>query len=275
MTTRNLDELRELIEHLLTQWALHSDGGTYRQPAARRGRSFTGPDVARVAIVDGFARHIHKTAGAVVALIDGGHVTAAAPLVRQMYECALSAVWLIQSADDHGVKALLAEHTRNRRALQGDILQARSAVFREGAEDLPDTDPTPFIGSLDSVRSFKGICLDLEPGGVDAYVYYRLLSTFSHASLGVTDLYFAPSPQGTYAPHRRPVPRTPISADMMLFFAAISMVWGGRAYTYASHDKAHRSILRDAARYLGINAEIGLSDTYRKRHSTRRQQPTP
>ena len=36
MTTRNLDELRELIEHLLTQWKLHSDSGTYRQPAARR-----------------------------------------------------------------------------------------------------------------------------------------------------------------------------------------------------------------------------------------------
>lgn len=37
MTTRNLDELQELIEHLLTQWELYSDGGTYRQPAARRG----------------------------------------------------------------------------------------------------------------------------------------------------------------------------------------------------------------------------------------------
>ena len=44
MTTRNLDELRELIDHLLTQWALHSDVGTYRQPAARRGKSFTSPD---------------------------------------------------------------------------------------------------------------------------------------------------------------------------------------------------------------------------------------
>lgn len=271
MTTRNLDELRELIDHLLTQWALHSDVGTYRQPAARRGKSFTSPDITRAAIVDGFGRHVHKTAAAVVTLIDAGHVTAAAPLVRQMYETALTAVWLIQSTEDHGVKALLSEHTRNRRALQGDIRQARSAVFREGAEDLPDTDPTPFIGSLDSVRSFKGICLDLEPGGVDAYVYYRLLSTYSHASLGVVDLYFAPSPVGTYLPHRRPDPRKPISADMMLYFAAISMVWVARAYTYISHDKEHRSILRDAAKYLDVNPEVGLSDNYRKRHSTRRE----
>jgi hypothetical protein len=54
VTTRNLDELRELIDHLLTQWALHSDVGTYRQPAARRGKSFTSPDITRAAIVDGF-----------------------------------------------------------------------------------------------------------------------------------------------------------------------------------------------------------------------------
>lgn len=110
-----------------------------------------------------------------------------------------------------------------------ELRQARSAVFREGAEDLPDTDPTPFIGSLDRFRSFKGICLDLEPGGVDAYVYYRLLSTFSPPlSVSLTSASHR-APKGTYAPHRRPVPRTPISADMMLFFAAISMVWGGRA----------------------------------------------
>lgn len=274
MTTYTVDQLRELIDHLLEQWAEHSTGDTYRQPAARRGRSFTGTDVARVAIVDGFARHIHKTAEAVITLIDAGHVTATVPLVRQMYECALSAVWIIQSKDDHGVKALLMEHTRNRRALQSDVRQAQSAVFREGAEDLADTDPTPFVGSLDNIRNFKGICLDLAPGGVDAYVYYRLLSTYSHASLGVTDLYFTASPNDTYAPRRRASPETPIGVEMMLFFAAISMVWGARAYTYTSHDKAHRSVLRDAARALGINSEIGLSEHYRKRHSARRAQPT-
>lgn len=267
----SVEELRELVDHLLSQWAQHATGGTFQQPAARRGRTFTGSDIARIAIVDGLVRHVHETARAVITLIDSEQVTATASIVRQMYECALTAVWLTQSTDDHGVRALLSEHVRTRRALQNDARQAASPTFRDGADDLPDTDPTPFLGSLDSVRNFKGICLDLAPGGVDAYVYYRLLSTYSHASLGVTDLYFAPSAEGGYLPQRRDQPRTPISADTMLFFAAISMVWSARAYTYMSKNQAHRSVLRSAARELGINPEISLSENYCKRHPVRRQ----
>lgn len=274
--TLKADELRELIEHLNAQWALYGTSATtLYQPAARRGRPFEGSDVARAASVKGLASHVHETAAAILTLLGAGHLNAAIPLVRQAYECSLIAVWLIQSTDDHGIKAVLAEHTRTRLALQRDARQAASPVFREGADEIADTDSGPFLGTFDSVRNFEQICLDLAPGGSDAYIYYRLLSTYSHASLGVSDLYWDASPPGApYQPRARPTPNQPLTEATLLYFVAISMVWGGRAFTYSSRSKPHRSVLRDAAKELEINSEIDLSGRYRERHAAKRR-PDP
>ena len=118
-------ELRELIDHLREQWHEHAGPGIpLHQPAARKGRPFVGADLARLAAVHGLVRHVHENAAAVALLLDHDHVNAAIPLVRQMYECSLTAVWLVQSEDDHGIKALLAEHVRNRTTLQGEARKA-------------------------------------------------------------------------------------------------------------------------------------------------------
>lgn len=274
--TLNAVELCTLIEHLGEQWQTHGlEAATWHQPAARKGRRFVGSDVARVAVVNGFARQVHTTATGVLLLIGADMPNAAIPLVRQMYECAMSAIWLIQSEDDHGIKAMLDEHSRGRIAIQRDARQAVSAVFREGADEIANTSREPFVGSLDSVRNFEQICGDLSPGGKDAYIYYRLLSTFSHASLGVADMYYDSAlPEDSSTPQQRRHARQPIEPKTLLFFSAISMVWSARAFTYSSRSTVHRRVLRDAARQLEINPEIGLSDQYRKRHSAARRTPT-
>lgn len=266
--------LRELIEHLLEQWERYGGPGTeLHQPLARRGRPFEGTDIARLAAVHGLVRHVHENAAAVTLLIDHNHINAAIPLVRQMYECALTAVWLIQSEDDHGVMALLAEHVRNRKTLQAEARKATSQTFRDGADEIADTGNESYLGSFDSLRNFQSLCLDLAPGGTDAYIYYRVLSTYSHASLGVTDLYYStPSPDQPFEPRALPAARLPLDASALAFFAATSMVWGARAFTYTSRSREHRSILRAAARQLEVNAEIDLSDYYRKRHATKRKE---
>lgn len=262
-------ELRSIIDELQQAWADHGDADALYQPAARRDRPFTGYDTVRLAIVFGWTRHLYETARAAVLLIDNGMPNAAVPLVRQMYECALSAVWLVQSRDQHGVHAIVREHGRNRSALMNEVRNAESLTFRRTADDVADVGLGSDRETLDTARRFRDICLDLTPGGVDLYILYRLLSSYSHASLSVTDLYYKnPDSETQVLPYRLAQARPAIPAETLLNAAAIALVWGARAYTYTSKDKTHRSIIRRLANALGVTSELQLSDHYRRRHAT-------
>lgn len=139
------------------------------QPRARSGMAITVRDVARMECVVGLARHIHETTRAVLLLLDSGHLNAAVPLVRMVYECALTATWLIQSKDDEGIRAFLHEHARQRTGLQSTLKRAIAKTFREG--EVTGTNLEDFLESADNARRFDLICEDLEPGGTDAYIY--------------------------------------------------------------------------------------------------------
>jgi hypothetical protein len=261
-------ELRTVIDELQSAWQAHGDADSLYQPAARRDQRFTGEDAARVAIVHGWARHLHETARAAALLLDNRMTNAALPLVRQMFECALTAVWVVQSKDQHGVRAIIREHSRSRRAFAIDAHKAASPTFRESADDIADSELAHDLATSDSSRQFRDICLDLSPGGVDAYIYYRVMSSYSHASLAVTDLYYKAADPGSGAmPYRLAEPRAAIPADTLLYFVAVTLVWGARAYTYTSRDHTHRSVIRRAAHTLQVNSEIQLSDHYRRRHA--------
>ncbi len=265
--TPTLDELREVAAGLHDQWRVAGGPRPLHQPAARRNRPFVGGDLARLASVAGLARHVHETARAVEVLLDAGHSNAAIPLVRICFESALTAAWLVQSREQHGILAFAHEHARTRVALQKDALEAASATFREGASTIADTDVESYEGSIDSVRQFGQVCRDLTPGGKDAFVYYRILSSYSHASVRVIDMYFASAPDGEYMPAYRTTPDTALPPHMLMFFTAAAMVWSARAYSYLTHDKAHRNYLRSAARRLGISDELHLSEHYHRRHA--------
>lgn len=187
-------ELRGLIDGLHDLWAQYGGPQPMHQPAARRGKAFKGTDLARITSVLGLVRHVHDTARAIVTLVDADMPNAAVPLVRVAFESALTSVWLVQGLGDHGVRAFLHDYSRGRAALRQDALASASAVFREGAPSIANADTAPFAGSWDSTRQFRDICLDLKPAGEDAYVYYRILSSYSHATAGVADLYFSPAP---------------------------------------------------------------------------------
>lgn len=262
----NPSATRELVDELLEEWGEYENASTMHQPAARRGKVITGADVARITAVIGLARHVHDTSRAVLLLLDAGHEAAATPLVRLAYEGALTAAWLVQSREQHGVLAFLHEHARTRAALKRDASQAMSFVYREGVNHLRDTDMTPYIGSLDSARQFAQVCDDLTPGGKDAYVLYRILSAYSHASVQVVDLYFAPGATGGIPSSRSKADGT-IGQSGLLFLTASAMIWSARAHSYLTQDKTHRNSLRRAARALGINAELQLSESYYRRHA--------
>ncbi|CAI9385814.1 DUF5677 domain-containing protein [Microbacterium sp. T2.11-28] len=271
--TVDADELRDLTDQLLDLWQAHGVAQPLHQPAARRGKRFEGHDVARLTAIVGLTRHVHETASAIALLIDAGQINTAIPLVRMAYENALTAAWLAQSEEDHGIRAFLLEHSRQRAALKTNSLKAASATFREGASQIADADSTGLTGSLDSARQFHDICLDLAPGGEDAYIYYRILSAHSHASVGIADLYFARAPSDDTMPAWREEPDIAFGgAGPLLFFTACAMVWSARTFSYVTRDQGHRDELRRIARELKIQSDLKLSDHYRRRHAQRRRQ---
>lgn len=258
-------ELRELMIELLDAWDAQGHPTEMSQPRARAGRAITTQDVARMECVVGLTRHVHETARAVQLLLDSGHHNAALPLARVVYECALTAAWLVQSKDDEGIRAFLHEYARQRTGLQSSLKRAVATTFREG--EVTGTNMEDFLGSADNARRFDLICEDLEPGGTDAYIYYRILSSYSNAGVPVVDLYFSPPPLGERVPSPRLKPALALDEGLLRFLTSASMVWSGRAVTYISKDHGYRSTLRRIARALEINPEIQLSDAYRKRHA--------
>ncbi|MGZ0712298.1 DUF6988 family protein (plasmid) [Coraliomargarita sp. W4R53] len=241
------------------------------QPRARSGKPITKSDVARMESVVGLARHVHETARAIRLLVDSDHANAAVPLVRLVYECALTATWLVQSENHDGVKAFMHEYTRQQTNLQSVLKRSIVEIFSEGADDVAETNMDAHLGSADNARRFDLICEDLAPGGTDAYLYYKALSSYSHAGVRVVDLYFSAPAPGDQVPPPRREPRSALGEDLLLFLSNASMVWSGRAVTYISKNQSYRGTLRRAARALEVTPEIQLSSAYRKRHADARR----
>lgn len=263
-------ELRRLADDLILAWNDEGHPTEMSQPRVRSGRPIMTTDVARMESVVGLARHVHETARAILLLIDSGQANAAVPLVRLVYECALTATWLVQSEDHDGVKAFMHEYTRQQTNLKSVLKRSIVEIFRQGADDVADTNMDAHLGSTDNARRFDLICEDLAPGGADAYLYYKALSSYSHAGVRVVDLYFsAPAPNDHVPPPRRE-PGSALGEDLLLFLCNASMVWSGRAVTYISKNKSYRGTLRRAARALEVTSEIHLSSAYRERHAEAR-----
>ena len=263
--------LHEVVVELGAVWHEFDGAQSLHQPAVRRGKKFVGSDLARMTAVWGLACHVHETARAIILLHDNNMMNQAIPLVRLAYENSLTAAWLVQSKDQHGIRAFLHEYNRTRAALKKDVLESFSATFREGAPGITDAEPADFEGSADSVRRFGDVCLDLAPGGKDAFVYYRILSAYSHASPNVADLYFQRSGDGPVPEYTGP--QEALGAPLLLFLTGASMLWAGRAFTYMTQEKQHRSRIRSIAQRLGINSEIQLSEHYHRRHREKRASP--
>lgn len=265
----SVSELRKVVDELLQAWDTFGHPTQMSQPRARAGKPITTTDVARMECVIGLARHVHETARAIQLLSATGHPNSALPLVRLVYECALTATWLVQSKDDDGILAFAHEYARQRQGLQRVMKTALAQVFREGK--VTGTESERFLGSTDNARRFDLVCEDLAPGGSDAYVLYRILSSYCHAGISVVDLYFLPPWDEETVPPPRKDPKTAIDVNLLLYLTSVSMVWGGRAVSYISKSKNYRSALRRIAGQLEIKSEIELSDAYWQRHAKARK----
>lgn len=257
------------IDELFEHWkAVEAENRPLSQPAARRTARFSRKDLARLAIVKGLACYVFDTGKAISTLHGAGQTNAMIPLVRLAYESALNVSLLVQSLEQHGVDAFLYEYSRQRAALQKNAARSPSEVFREGAPDVSGTDGSPFKDSNDSVQHFYQVCEDLTPGGPDAYLYYRLLSAYSHPGVSVTDLYFVDNDQPGL-PTFLGEAKEALPEGMLLFFTAASLLWSARAYSYLTRDVDGRDLLRSIGRRIGVADSLTLSDTYHRRHAAR------
>lgn len=264
-----VEDYLDVIEVLFEHWdAVNAKNTALMQPAARSGSRFNNSDLTRIALVKGLACYVFDTARAIRTLHSSDQLNATIPLVRLAYESAMNVSLLVQSLNQHGVDAFLKEYSRQRAALQSSAAKSPSDIFREGAPDVSGVDGSAFSNTRDTVQYFERICMDLTPGGPDAYLWYRFLSAYSHPGVSVTDLYFEHIDQpGFPLFHSKANEALPEGA--LLFFTAASLLWSARAYSYLTHDKDDRNLLRAIGRRLGVTDSLDLSQTYRQRHAAR------
>ncbi|TRW46416.1 DUF5677 domain-containing protein [Georgenia yuyongxinii] len=242
---------------------MESGGGKFKMKYRRKKRT-TEPQFLTTFTL---CAHVHELATAAVPLLVEGMSTVATPLVRSIYESALTAHWVAQAED--GGEAFVREDLRQRRNMRDTLGKAASETFRKGAEGIAHLDlevsQTP---DEDAARAFQKLCEDLEPGGTDAYAWYRFLSTMTHPSTLVTDQYLDEVDGELILSNR---PKNP-TVEVWMFLTVASMVWAGRAVTYMQRDSDdRRDYLRSVARQIGVEAELDLSQAYHLRHITARK----
>lgn len=227
------------------------------------------PDESRFISVYGLAAHAHQIGEPAFELLARGSALEATPLVRLMYESALSSVWLAQNTE--GARAFMNREIDSRKALAGTLAKGQAAWMQKSAESFPSIEDPKFdTGSDAQAKNFEQLCNDLTPGGADAYINYRFLSRLSHASPQVLDRYSFAGPDGEFRGLRTEPDRARDSRELITFLAVASLVWAGTAVDYIDPARSRRSETREAARTLGVSRDLHLTPKAQQRIARKR-----
>ncbi|MFC7488795.1 DUF5677 domain-containing protein [Knoellia sp. CPCC 206453] len=252
---------RQHIETMIRNWKdVQVDRSTFRM-----GRPNYRTNEGQFAMVYAYCAHVHATADAYLVVLDVGPALVATPLARVCYEMAITAQWIAQTPD--GYRALNNEEIRSRVALVKAFRESASEVFQEGATAVAHADASERLESDSdaSARNFEQLCLDLAPGGKDAYAIYRAMSMESHPNVLIADQWIDP-PDDEGGRHKlRIIPKDGSAIETWSYMVAASLVWSGRALDYFDRGHRRRSFLRTMAREVGAAETLQLSDIYRRR----------
>lgn len=224
-------------------------------------------------VVFGLAQHCLRTGEVVLDLYEAGKHVESLPLIRSVYESALTAMWVAQSRE--AINGFFNEDVRQRRALSETFAKSTSKVFQEGAPHIAGID----LDKLDSVaddqaRNFQRLCDALQPGGAHAYALYRALSAHTHPSSLLVDQYAEPdddNPENASGIFLRREPR-PLGHQTWLYLCVASMLWASRAVDVMHRDSPHRSYLRQTAHKLEVVDILQLSEAAKTAEATAEQQ---
>ncbi|QCB95034.1 DUF5677 domain-containing protein [Cellulomonas shaoxiangyii] len=234
-----------------------------------------------------YALHAHAVnlAESVLTLYerDLGHASVA--LIRQLVECAFTAVW-IERFGQRAAGALLHEEARSRRwSIQtfldlGVVDDARALDDAIAALDELESAASP------PGRTFQGRCEDFE-NGLSVYAIYRALSQFSHAGTATTQWYVHDDGTGArdVAPWGLAVSRTPTLVDVDDWFriVPVMLVHSGLAWDRLDGHHHARTRLKQLAQHFRITVKNqpsarGLQnerDREKKAKAARKSRRTP
>jgi hypothetical protein len=222
------------------------------------------PDEGRFISVYGLAAHVHNLARPAFQLLADDLTLEAIPIVRLMYESALTSVWLAQN--EEGARAFVNKEIASRKTLAKTLAKAQAPWLRKGADHFPGLEDPKFESGSDAQsKNFEQLCSDLTPGGADAYTMYRLLSRLSHASPQIVDRYTFAGPNGNFKGLRADADKTRESRELITYFAVASLVWAGTAVDYIDPARVRRSETREAARKIGTPRDLHLTPEARQR----------
>ncbi|BAS11828.1 hypothetical protein AHiyo8_01310 [Arthrobacter sp. Hiyo8] len=119
----------------------------------------------------------------IIDLSEADRMLHALPLIRLMVENAMTAIWLY--LEPSNARAIIKEGFRQRRAAFENLVETEAEGF-----DRSDIDEiNGILETLDiELPPFEQRCRQIV-GGLEVYIHWRLLSTYSHAGMGLGDLY--------------------------------------------------------------------------------------
>lgn len=245
-------ELLMMLDELDSSWEArkggertvkHRDGDTSR---------------VRIAIIGGFNEHVHRLSRAISLLHRNDLEFESHALVREAFECGVTAQWVGHNA--LAPSALAAEYTRTRKATKRDMAKSSTRIFADNAAAIVVDDPPPLGETLkDRARNFARLCKDFAPDGNDLYLLYRVLSDSSHASFAVIDHNTSIDPKtGRLSLLRQP--DHGMRPEFLLWITISAVIWTDTAMNYLERDKVRRDELRAMARKAHTVPELTLTD---------------
>lgn len=243
----SVDRCYELIEVLSSAWSAN------REPV----RVTTRVELPFAPVVFGHVAHTVQLSTAVADLHQAERGLAMMPLVRQVIECSIRAVWLEQYREN--VRAVIHDGQRQRKAMLDSAVKAAWLTRSDEAGDDADH-AIADDGQATSGRSFERICSELD-GGERQYALYRLASALTHPGPDLVEHYLEPSSEVTSG--IRFVPDPPLaSADAWLGITAQHTLVAVYAWDRVEAGRPYRSALRAWAEEFGVNrGQPGMTPT--------------
>jgi Family of unknown function (DUF5677) len=174
-------EYADVLRQLITSWQAP---GSEISIEPRNNSATTG------IVVFCLTSHVYTLAQAVQALYDADHAVASVSLIRQMIECAVTAMWT-ELAGEAGSRILLHQQSRSVRTAYKEYVNAGMPADASTVRRMTEEIDKSFDGSgptRAAATHFEQLCKEVV-GGDFAYATYRTASAISHASMSVADLY--------------------------------------------------------------------------------------
>lgn len=214
-----------------------------------------------LAVIAGLAAHVDKLAEQGFNLIEQGEWLVAMPLVRTAYECAIRAQWL-QQVPDAG-KSFLAEDSRQMKNFLKTLTESDNATMLNAAGAMAHRVVDEFGKSTAQAKRFDKACDDLDGAGVEAYAYYRAMSTYCHPSVILAEQYMEDHGHSV----RLLDTAKSDGAGAWAALLSASLVWATAVVEFSARDAQFKREIRRAATALSAPFVMQPSPEARRRSS--------